>query len=592
MAKVSFVRGTDAQIEELEVTEGQIIVSESGALYVDTDTERIPISASEETIVAVYDTTTATSAHAVDSYVYVNDHLYVVTVAIAVGDTIAVGTNVTLATNLDANTPVYISGLPSSSGGDGGIPEGGTTGQVLVKLSNSDYDVGWGNATGGGVGTVVNIITTTTSFHNKTVTLTGTYATYSAVFDNTGHASVNVYYVGTYDIACEGFHNSVNVTAMGLVLTQGIDEDYCTVNLSSSDSNLEGATCTIYFGDPADDDVRQVTVVDSTLAFSFRATQIGSYTMISQYGGSSVTTSTTFTVSSLSGSMNVTIKSIPLKTFAAATDEEIVLMVQASNAGVIDLYDDCGWRVGQSRTKTIGAINDNSSYKGVSWSLSPNTYNKDTQVRSCEITLTLVHKGDIELTTPVPAKSGGNRKTCAFVVASTSVNNGDTSYMNGGINLNAYKTTTTASWSTANIRNWCNGGLRKSMEEAFGEIFSSAKVKSATNNGNNSLSTTNDYFTFAAEKEIFGSRSNSLSCEDALIPFSYYQTSANRKMDIGGTTSPQGTAIWTRSPSTRYSNTFCFITVDSNKLFVSNNGSVVQPEGDAWAGRVMFIGFI
>lgn len=307
MAKVSFVRGTDAQIEELEVTEGQIIVSESGALYVDTDTERIPISASEETIVAVYDTTTATSAHAVDSYVYVNNYLYVVTVAIAVGDTIAVGTNVALATNLDANTPVYISGLPSSSGGDGGIPEGGTTGQVLVKLSNSDYDVGWGNATGGGVGTVVNIITTTPSFHNKTVTLTGTYATYSAVFDNTGHASVNVYYVGTYDIACEGFHNSVNVTAMGLVLTQGIDEDYCTVNITTSIADLEGETIDIYYGtDPTD--IRAQLTFDSTLALSFRATQIGDYNI----AWASTSALQTFTVSALSGSMSVTYTPIPI----------------------------------------------------------------------------------------------------------------------------------------------------------------------------------------------------------------------------------------------------------------------------------------
>ena len=117
MAKVSFVRGTDAQIEQLELTEGQVVVSESGKMYVDTDTDRIPISPKEETITAVYDTTTATSAHAVDSYVYVNNHLYRVTVAIAIGDTITVGTNVVLANDLDTNTPVYVSGLPDSSGG-------------------------------------------------------------------------------------------------------------------------------------------------------------------------------------------------------------------------------------------------------------------------------------------------------------------------------------------------------------------------------------------------------------------------------------------------------------------------------------------
>ena len=160
---------------------------------------------------------------------------------------------------------------------------------------------------GGGVGTVVNLTTTTTSFHNKTVTLTGTYATYTATFDNTGHASVNVYYVGTYDIACEGFHNSVNVTAMGLVLTQGIDEDYCMVNITTSIADLEGETIDIYYGtDPTD--IRAQLTFDSTLALSFRATQIGDYNIA---WGSGITP-VTFTVSALSGSMSVTYTPIPI----------------------------------------------------------------------------------------------------------------------------------------------------------------------------------------------------------------------------------------------------------------------------------------
>lgn len=117
MAKVSFVRGTDAQIEQLELTEGQVVVSESGKMYVDTDTDRIPISPKEETITAVYDTTVATMVHSVDDYVYVNNYLYRVTSAIAIGDTIAVGTNVELANDIEADTPIYITGLPDSSGG-------------------------------------------------------------------------------------------------------------------------------------------------------------------------------------------------------------------------------------------------------------------------------------------------------------------------------------------------------------------------------------------------------------------------------------------------------------------------------------------
>lgn len=36
-----------------------------------------------------------------------------------------------------------------------GLPSGGTTGQTLTKLSDSDYDTGWRTPTGGGVGGTV-----------------------------------------------------------------------------------------------------------------------------------------------------------------------------------------------------------------------------------------------------------------------------------------------------------------------------------------------------------------------------------------------------------------------------------------------------
>jgi hypothetical protein len=41
-------------------------------------------------------------------------------------------------------------GDPGTSTGGGGVPAGGTTSQALVKLSNTDYDVGWGAGGGGG----------------------------------------------------------------------------------------------------------------------------------------------------------------------------------------------------------------------------------------------------------------------------------------------------------------------------------------------------------------------------------------------------------------------------------------------------------
>ncbi len=38
-----------------------------------------------------------------------------------------------------------------------GVPDGGTTGQVLAKASNDDYDVEWVTGGGGGSGTVTSV---------------------------------------------------------------------------------------------------------------------------------------------------------------------------------------------------------------------------------------------------------------------------------------------------------------------------------------------------------------------------------------------------------------------------------------------------
>lgn len=414
-----------------------------------------------------------------------------------------------------------------------GVPSGGNTNQVLAKNSNSDYDLKWVNQSGGGgVGTVVNLTTTTPSFHNKTVTLTGTYATYSAVFDNTGHASVNVYYVGTYDIACEGFHNSVNVTAMGLVLTQGIDEDYCTVNLSSSDSNLEGATCTIYFGDPTDDDVRQVTVVDSTLAFSFRATQIGSYTMETTYtsNGATVTIPTTFTVTTLEGSMNVTIQSIPLKTFAAATDEEIAQMVQAADAGLIDLYDNCGWRVGQEHSVTLSAM----SATGVSESHAQQT-----------VTLVLMNKGGKTLTTPT--ESG--RTTCSFIFGLK-----DCLKEKGQMNSTQ---TNVGGWTSSARRTWCNTVFKAAFPSVWQQIIKQFQNKTSAGGNSSTINTDNDYFGLASEIEILGTVTYSFQGEGT--QFEWYETAANRIKKTNGAVDVYG--YWERSP---YPNQLTFCVINSN----------------------------
>lgn len=113
--KVKFVRGTDNLVENYQFEDGQLLVTENGYLFFDDENSRQSVR--EEIIKAVYDKTIATVSHSVREYVYVNNLVYRVTTAIAIGDTIAVGTNVELANDLRVGTKIYISNLPSSTGG-------------------------------------------------------------------------------------------------------------------------------------------------------------------------------------------------------------------------------------------------------------------------------------------------------------------------------------------------------------------------------------------------------------------------------------------------------------------------------------------
>ena len=70
------------------------------------------ISTKLTTIKATYDEDTALYAHAVGDIVYVNEHFYKVTAAIAVGDTIEDEVNVTSETGLAVDIPIFVSNLP------------------------------------------------------------------------------------------------------------------------------------------------------------------------------------------------------------------------------------------------------------------------------------------------------------------------------------------------------------------------------------------------------------------------------------------------------------------------------------------------
>lgn len=264
--KVDFIRGTESQISNLAITDGQFIVSEEGNIYVDIDNERVSIK--ENDIIAVYEKSPTTASHSVDDYIYYNNKLYRVILAIAIGDTITIGTNVELANDIEVGTKVYISGLPESTGGGvqavdvgydntesglsatnvqeaideisqggDGLPSGGVTGQVLAKKTDADFDLEWVDQQGGSTSKVI-LTVDDELLYNKTVTYSiPNGETSTSRFSATGEAILNLKYLGTYTITSEGYTTTINNTAVGSIYTLSMHIPKSVITVTATNLN-------------------------------------------------------------------------------------------------------------------------------------------------------------------------------------------------------------------------------------------------------------------------------------------------------------------------------------------------------------------
>lgn len=260
-----------------------------------------------------------------------------------------------------------------------------------------------------------------------------------------------------------------------------------------------------------------------------------------------------------SASIAVTSTAVKIASWSAATIAEIIDMVEAADEGKIDLYDDCGWRVGQEKTVSLPAIAASGTYSGQSW-----TVGESQSAQT--VTLVLMHKGLYELVNPVKDKTGASRSTCSFAVGLKD-SLATAGYMNSS-------NTNTGSWESSARRAWCNGGFRQAMESIFGTgIFKQFKTKTISAYDGSSIQTSNDYFALPAAAEVFKGDSSygqggtagaqtaysNLTEFNALTRFTYYETTANRVKKLGSTGSAGG--WWERSPS--YGNAGGFCRVDS-----------------------------
>lgn len=401
---------------------------------------------------------------------------------------------------------------------------------------------------------VLNITTTSTEFYGQTITVSNSENTYTGKFSSSGQATIYISNLGTYTVSCQTSSTTVTIAAIGAVYSIQLELLYATINVTCINSELFGQDLTISFGGS---EVGTIPI-DSEGNGTYRATQLGTYT-ISYTGQPSATAKVT--------SFNTTVSvifGIAIATFAAATEQQIADMVAAADAGLIDLYEDAGWRVGQTRTVQLSAIAASGTYDGVSW-------DGEIAEQAQSIQLVLIHRGLYTLVNPVLNKDGTQRTTCSFVcgVKDCLLEN---RAMRGNGNI--------GSWPGTRLRNWCNGGFRSSLPETLRSCFKQFNTITGMYHNDSSTGGTNvisqDYFTFAAEKEVLGSKKYSTDNEaNALTQFTHYQSAANRVKQNGY----NGGWWWNRSPIYGGSAAFCSTFGGSNSVTANYTANGISPFG-------------
>ncbi len=181
--------------------------------------------------------------------------------------------------------------------------------------------------------------------------------------------------------------------------------------------------------------------------------------------------------------------------------------------------------------------------------------------------LVLMNKGGKTLTTPI-----NGHTECAFIV-------GLKNCMSTTLSPDGLQNT--ASWSTQNsIRPYCNGTFKGYIDSILPDVFKQFVTVTGRCNQNatgNSNETVDDYFCLPAEKEVFGSRSDSTATEaNALSQFEWYTTEANRIKTCNGS----ACSWYERSPYYLYIDGLCCVTTSGSPYHSGRSVSLgVSPFG-------------
>jgi hypothetical protein len=225
----------------------------------------------------------------------------------------------------------------------------------------------------------------------------------------------------------------------------------------------------------------------------------------------------------------------PASVWKSGTDNDVKLTVQLADAGTIDLTK--YWSVGDTRNVFISRVRIHDDY-----------YNLQQTVQ-----MVLMHANpDKYIYDELPA-SGRTKPFFIYGQKNCLVTDG---FMNSFNNNNG-------SWDGCARRKWCNSVYRNAVPAYLRTITKRVNVITAKTYNGSTNQTSQDYFFFAAAKEVFGGSAttagtgtgnSNLTEYQALEQWTWYATLANRIKKIG----PSGadTAWWERSPDYQYNNIF------------------------------------
>ena len=219
--------------------------------------------------------------------------------------------------------------------------------------------------------------------------------------------------------------------------------------------------------------------------------------------------------------------------WADGSDLEIGFLLLMANKGEIDLYEDAGWRVGDTRTVSLSAM----SATGVG----------ESHVAQ-DVEIVLVNKGGYTTTDGKSVQFVWQLKD--FLANGTS---GEWGYMNSS-------NTNSDAWNGCVRRTWCNSVFYNALPSYLKSHVK--KVNVVTANGSSSTTATSEDWCFLpAEKEVFGSVTHANStAENSLSQWTWYATASNRVKHVGKNGS---TGVWwERSPSSDDSAYFCYVASD------------------------------